>query len=245
MPTTTTNFNLKKPSPDEFYDVGVQNENMDTIDGVLKTLQDSINSGATEQELALIRQELVSHVADETAHGIGDKSTLLTENKDSIVSALNELFQNASNGKMDIANAITGMGVVASENDTFAILAEKIGQIVSGKKWAQVTATTNSNTKRFIQDDGLNVGLRYIEANGLEFDPSVILCFAYDRAIVMFPNNISTSRGITRIIFGTISNGFSSAQLGADVSNIKGFVLPAGSTSVVSSGVQYTCLCIE
>ena len=38
MANLTENFGLKKPLPEEFYDVNVQNENMDIIDGALKTI---------------------------------------------------------------------------------------------------------------------------------------------------------------------------------------------------------------
>ena len=38
MPNTTKNYGLKKPLPEEFYDVSVQNENMDIIDAELKTV---------------------------------------------------------------------------------------------------------------------------------------------------------------------------------------------------------------
>lgn len=37
---TTTNFGLKKPEENEFYDVNVQNENMDDIDRVLQEFKD-------------------------------------------------------------------------------------------------------------------------------------------------------------------------------------------------------------
>lgn len=47
------------------------------------------------------------------------------------------LFQSVSNGKSAIATAVTGKGISASVNDTFATLASKIGQIkgsfISGK----------------------------------------------------------------------------------------------------------------
>lgn len=36
MPNMTKNYGLKKPLPEEFYDVSVQNENMDKIDSELK-----------------------------------------------------------------------------------------------------------------------------------------------------------------------------------------------------------------
>ena len=40
MADNTTNYNLTKPSAEEFYDVGVQNGNMDIIDDELKKLND-------------------------------------------------------------------------------------------------------------------------------------------------------------------------------------------------------------
>ena len=61
----------------------------------------------------------------------GDLATLATTNKTNFVSAINELFQNVSSGKSSIATAITDKGVVASGDDTFPVLASKIGQINS------------------------------------------------------------------------------------------------------------------
>ena len=40
MAEKTTNYNLTKPSADDFYDVGVQNGNMDIVDAELKKLND-------------------------------------------------------------------------------------------------------------------------------------------------------------------------------------------------------------
>lgn len=69
MPSTnTTNFNLIKPGQEEFYNVDVPNTNMDTIDGVLKALQDVINSGASEQDLTTVKNALTAHLADEVKH---------------------------------------------------------------------------------------------------------------------------------------------------------------------------------
>lgn len=64
MPTNTTNFSLIKPGQEEFYNVDVPNANMDTIDGVLKTLQDAISSGASEQDLKVLRDALATHLAE-------------------------------------------------------------------------------------------------------------------------------------------------------------------------------------
>lgn len=46
------------------------------------------------------------------------------------------LFQSASDGKTKIATAITGKGVNANSSDTFATLANKIGQIQTAKPWS-------------------------------------------------------------------------------------------------------------
>ena len=57
-------------------------------------------------------------------------SETLKTNAQDIKGAINEVFQNASNGKVLIANAITGMGVEANPTDTFEELADKILLIV-------------------------------------------------------------------------------------------------------------------
>jgi len=62
---------------------------------------------------------------------IGSLSSLLTTNKTNVVSAINEVFQFASNGKNSIASAITGMGQDASGSETFSSLATKISNISS------------------------------------------------------------------------------------------------------------------
>lgn len=62
---------------------------------------------------------------------LGDKSTLSTTDKTSLVNAVNECFQSASNGKEAIANAITGVddSLTIPDGATFAQLAALIGQL--------------------------------------------------------------------------------------------------------------------
>ena len=61
---------------------------------------------------------------------LGDKSELSTTDKTSLVAAINQCFQSASDGKTAIANAITGAdsSITIPENPTFAQLATLIGQ---------------------------------------------------------------------------------------------------------------------
>jgi hypothetical protein len=40
----TTNYNLKKPESTDFYDVEDQNDNMDIIDGALKSHDDALST---------------------------------------------------------------------------------------------------------------------------------------------------------------------------------------------------------
>ena len=58
-------------------------------------------------------------------------------------SEINSLKSSVSSGKTQVANAITGKGVSASGNDTFATLASKITQIQSAK---QVVFTTTADS---------------------------------------------------------------------------------------------------
>lgn len=48
MPNKTTNYKLTKPLPEEFYDVEVQNTNMDIIDGQLKSISDKLENTYSE-----------------------------------------------------------------------------------------------------------------------------------------------------------------------------------------------------
>lgn len=52
MATHTLNYDLKKPAPDDFYNVADQNENMDKIDEALKG----------------VSEELTSHKIDDVRH---------------------------------------------------------------------------------------------------------------------------------------------------------------------------------
>ena len=60
---------------------------------------------------------------------------------------INSLKSSVSNGKTQVANAITGKGVSASGNDTFATLASKIGQIDSVTEIEQEILNASKNYK--------------------------------------------------------------------------------------------------
>lgn len=57
-----------------------------------------------------------------------------------VMDRANEAFTQANNGKIAIADAVTAKGVTASSEDTFPLLADKIGQIETGINTSDATA---------------------------------------------------------------------------------------------------------
>ena len=91
---------------------------------------------------------------------IGDTSKLKTTSKYSLVNAVNECFQNASDGKTAIANAITGAGVSTSASATFATMATNIGTVATNKYNAGVAdADARANTSSTNYTTGYNAGV--------------------------------------------------------------------------------------
>lgn len=91
---------------------------------------------ALPSECGLPMDDKLVHLPDDMwlSAAVGQLSTLSTTDKTSLVSAVNECFQNASDGKTAIANAITGVdeSITIPDNPTFAQLAALIGQISTG-----------------------------------------------------------------------------------------------------------------
>lgn len=82
MSTNTPNYNLEKPNEEEFYDVNVQNGNMDKIDSALKTLAVEVASGVTQEDLTAIDTKLdgINQGVDE----INGKSDQIKQGVDNI-----------------------------------------------------------------------------------------------------------------------------------------------------------------
>ena len=70
---------------------------------------------------------------------IGELTNLNTNAKDNLVNAINEVFQNASNGKTLIAQAITGKGILTNANDSFQTMATNISNIKSEEETIECT----------------------------------------------------------------------------------------------------------
>lgn len=74
--------------------------------------------------------------AEMTSYNNDNTSNVITA--DNVQGAIDQLFTSVSNGKSQIASAITGMGVSTSANDSFAQMATNIGNIETGPDWSEV-----------------------------------------------------------------------------------------------------------
>ena len=83
----------------------------------------------------------------------GKLTDLNTTEKSSIVGAINEVFQNASNGKTLIANAITGKGVSTSNTDTFQTMATNINSIQTVSDASGIIFTLNNKKYKLSKND--------------------------------------------------------------------------------------------
>ena len=122
MASTTANYGFTKPDKGATgWDVDL-NKNFDDIDAQIKARADESASRYTKTE------------ADNTFAAktqIGDLAVLSTTAKDSIVNALNEVFNEVNSGKTSIYGAIVDKGVTPS-SQAFADLVTAIGAITTG-----------------------------------------------------------------------------------------------------------------
>lgn len=92
--------------------------------------------------------------AEMTSYNNDNTSSVITA--DNVQGAIDQLFTSVSNGKSQIASAITDMGVSTSANATFAQMATNIGNIETGYDTSQVTATaaTVRSGYKFVNSSG-------------------------------------------------------------------------------------------
>ncbi|WP_236884028.1 hypothetical protein [Clostridium botulinum] len=132
----------------------------------LKTLKDVLGEDTAGNLLNLITKntesikEINTQLANITTKQ-GELKNLKTTNKTNLVNAVNELFTSASNGKIKVATAITGKGVLASSSDSFDTLSNKIGQIstnnIKSIQKGSRPASTGSNSIMDFTINAVNV----------------------------------------------------------------------------------------
>lgn len=134
------------------------------------------------------KSELENHVNNNEIHltlddnakinSIGLISDLKTTNKNNLVGAINELFINVSNGKDKIAKAITDRSGINTTSKNWAEMATSIMNISTGNKFANGTATYQSDNNNGFRKEDLNDTYlyknNYITATGFDFVPKTI-----------------------------------------------------------------------
>lgn len=153
-----------------------------TVNGQLPNASGNIdvsidtNLLATKAELTTHKLDLASTVAGKGASliGLNDASTVFTATN--VEGAMTELFTSASNGKIAIANAITGKGQTASGSDTFTQLASAISGISTGKKWREGSVTSSSIETIYSTSNGNSYFYEFF-LNITDFVPSLVIFF--------------------------------------------------------------------
>lgn len=114
----------------------------------------------------------------------------------------NTLFQSVSNGKRQVADAITRKGVATSPTAEFATMASNIDKIPAGKRQYIGKVTSTSYSRGFPdyqnQPQALSFALMYVDNFG--FMPSTIIAHPTNyrtdyntNSTIVYPNKVSTT----------------------------------------------------
>ena len=147
----------------------------DAAGNLLNKINELAGSGRTTEtvkgnadNITSLNNAVTAHLSENASSAHKDKNIAVMDANSHFTATnldgvLDELFTNANDGKTGIANAVTAKGVPASPSDTFSALADKIGQINTGKKWASGTVS-DVNSK--------------FTVNNLDFKPSVVILYS-------------------------------------------------------------------
>lgn len=115
---------------------------------VFEELDQRVNNNATE--IANVQQTVSDHLADYTSFklDVGNKSNLLTTNKNNLVSAINEVFQTGNNVKSNTVGALLSVdpNLPINVGSSWEDVINAIGEISTGKKWAAGSGFGNGSS---------------------------------------------------------------------------------------------------
>ena len=104
--------------------------------------------------------------------------------------AIDQLFTSVSNGKQQIASAITDKGVSTSASDSFATMAENIGKISTGiglEAFGKFTPYTGGNVATLDIVPGMMVAtFNVMDAAGSNVDNYLYLLFCDEKSLCVF-----------------------------------------------------------
>lgn len=188
-----------------------------------------------EQTVAAHQTDLASQTTGKGASLIGIEDSANQFTATTVEGALTELFTSVSNGKNQVANAITQKGQTASGSDTFAQLATAIGNIVTGKAWASGSIASNTSNELFNTLSGTTETMLSINVSGIAFKPSIIIAYTnIDNSF--FISLFLPTTFDTRYAKETIKvTSFSDSPTNSMSYNLKGDVAPV---SISNSGFK-------
>lgn len=153
--------------------------------------------------------------------------TLKTTAQD-VKGAINEVFQNVSNGKQLIATAITDKGVVTSSDDTFQTMATNIGKISGG---SSITYSITNNLSHAVNNNSNTTVEKY---NSYSANITINDGYTLD--------SVTITMGGTDITSSCYSNGNISIEhvTGDIVITVTTSVIPPNTYSVTNTLTQCT-----
>ena len=105
MATNTTNYNLVKPSENEYYDINVSNSNLDIIDTEIKKVNDRLDSVSTDAQSTSFDNSSNGMVATNVQDAIEENKQNIEANKTSILALKEEVNGQRVRG-IEIANSL-------------------------------------------------------------------------------------------------------------------------------------------
>lgn len=164
--------------------------------------------------------------AQNTLYNNAQTSSIITANN--VQGAIDQLFTSVSNGKQQIASAITDKGVSTSASDTFATMAENIGKISTGIDLSAFTkgrkqAMATGQTYYYNDGDILVLGVDGGGANYVFLGPAITL------------NTMIVSGG-PQVSYVTHNSTYTASAHYGDNAN---FTINPADKSIVTSGSSY------
>lgn len=210
------------------------NDYTDAEKNTVKTLK--------ENEINLIKDDLSTTGISDTKH-----DTLQTTDK-TIIGAINEVFQSASNGKKLIADAITGKGVTTSNTDSFQTMATNIGNIQTGidsplKTWNQLPTLVKNYLENVTYDPSdysVSHIAEYAPDNGDKNNtiPTGINIQTQEGVLNRNGYTLNVSNGNT-LIYNDIPNEYTPYTISKDGKVIQtGTIKPTGALRQIKSTTQ-------
>lgn len=146
MAEKTTNYNLTKPSAEDFYDVGVHNENMDIIDAEMKRMDDESKriDNDTKTNLETHLKASNPHKITAATVGLGNVPNVATNDQTPTYTETSTLTNIASGEKL----SVTFGKIKKSITDLISHLADNVKHITASERtsWNAKAPTNHASS---------------------------------------------------------------------------------------------------